>query len=520
MKSIQLCTLVALVFVALFSWKAPAVAQDTGIVPEKKLAKELQGLADVCYEMGIKAKDRGIYNFAKSFFNHALLYDPDHRETRKILGFKKKGKDWVGDKEDYGMPTSNTVRKEKEAEAFGKVWDETKDLRTKAADKLFEFVADEKLDTRQRILALHHLMLIDPLHDKAHRAAGLEAAAPGTSESPWLHSRDRDFAHQRNTWNSGTPDAAVVTDKTPYEETLGLTLAKARGERFFFHIGTDLNAETLAQTLTPFADSTWKRAHEYLGLTLEEAPKEDAKRLHYSVFQTRDKYAQFIEKCAGIEDAARRKEIAEQGYGYATRKPNGNVWLYPFPNEPSALRDGVAHEIGSYIIGSKCGYRLYWLNRGLGFTLSNRAMGTVKATFVTIKGTAIIDSGGVESMPGLGTNAGSWRFKVILAIAGGKSLNLKDLTQVSPSGFTELHGAFAFGYTEFLLEKHQAKLAPFLEDAYNDTYQRYQKKEKTESPDDTLNRLLKHLDLPIDKIQTDFAAWAAENYLKLPKKES
>lgn len=518
MKRLCLSATLALCLLS-FTLRPQAQAQDLGITPDKKLAKELTALADLCYDMGIKAKDRGIYNYAKSFFNHALMYDSEHKDTRKILGFKKKKGEWVADKDDYGMPRSNTVSREKEPEAYRKVWEDTREARSKAADKLYEFVADTTLETRQRILALHHLMLIDPWHEKGHRAAGLEAAKPGTSEDLWIHTLDSDYAHQRNAWVSGVPDAVMVSEKTPYEEALGLKFSKARGERFFFHVCMDTQAENIARNLTPYADATQRKAAELLGLDLGEVPKEDAKRLHYTFFQHRRDYAQFVDKCAGIDDPARKKEVAEQGWGYATRKPTGNVWLYSYPENDSALRDGIAHEIGSFTIAAKCGYRLYWLNRGMGFTLSNRAMGTCKSTFVAIRGTAIIDSGGVDAMPGLGTNAAAWRFKVILAIAGGKSLNLGELTKATVSGFSELHAAFGFCYTEYLLAKHKDKLAPFLEDAYKDSYERYQKKEKPETNEETLARLLKHLGTSQDSLQTEFALWATQNYMKLPKKE-
>ena len=507
-----LCAVLALV--ALCALRAPAAADETGITPDKKLAKELEKLADLCYAMGIKAKDSGIYNYAKSFFNHALLYDPDHKDTRKILGFKRKGKEWVAEKEDYGMPVRNTARAEKERELYERIWVETKAEREKAADKLFEFVADPKLDSKQRLLALYHITLIDPWHDKAHRAAGMERGS-GTSEV-WVHSLDADFNHQRGDWMKGIAQGAEVAEKTPYDEQMGITFGKARGERFFFHVNCAAGSQEIALRLVPFAEASWRKAHDYIGQALEDAPKEDAKRLHYTVFDDRPNYAKFIETCAGIEDANRRREIAEQGWGYATRKPSGNVWLYPRTQDDAALRDGIAHEIGASIIANKCGYRLYWLNRGLGFTMSNRAMGTVRASFAPVKGTSVIASD-VESMPGDGTCTAAWRFRVVVAIAGGKALGLSELTRATVASFGELHCAFAFCYVEYLLAKHREKLAPFLKESYDDTYARYQKKESPENGEALLARLLKHLGTTSDALQTDFALWAVDNYIRLPK---
>jgi hypothetical protein len=509
---LALCAMLALVM--LCSLQRPTAADGTGITPDKKLAKELAGLADLCYAMGIKAKDSGIYNYAKSFFNHALLYDADHKETRKILGFKKKGKEWVADKEDYGMPVRNTARAEKERELFERIWVETKGEREKAADKLYEFVADPKLDSRQRLLALYHITLIDPWHEKGHRAAGMDRGS-GANEV-WVHKLDADFAHQRGDWTKGVSPAASVAERTPYEEQLGISFGKARGERFLFHVNCAAGAEEIAARLVPFAEASWRKAHEFIGQELAEAPKDDAQRLHFTVFDDRPNYAKFIDKCAGIEDANRRREIAEQGWGYATRKPAGNVWLYPRTQEDASLRDGIAHEIGASIIANKCGYRLYWLNRGLGFLMSNRSLGTVRANFAAVKGTAVIPSD-VESMPGDGTCTAAWRFRVALAIAGGKPLGLSELTRATVAGFGELHCAFAFCYVEYLLAKYRDKLAPFLKEAYDDTYARYQKKEPPESGEAVLARLLRHLELTSEALQGEFALWALDNYLRLPK---
>ncbi len=49
-----------------------------------------------------------------------------------VREFKKKGKEWVADKEDYGMPTRNTIRPEKEREVYEKIWSDTKAEREKA----------------------------------------------------------------------------------------------------------------------------------------------------------------------------------------------------------------------------------------------------------------------------------------------------------------------------------------------------------------------------------------------------
>ena len=192
------------------------------------------------------------------------------------------------------------------------------------------------------------------------------------------------------------------------------------------------------------------------------------------------------------------------------------MWLYPRPEESAGLLDGFAHEIGAYTIASKCGYRLYWLNRGFGFTMSNRAVGSVRANFAPVRGSQVIPSD-VEAMPGNGTNAAAWRFNVVLAIAGGKTLGLTALTRTNSASFGEAQCAFGFAYTEYLLTKYRDKLAPFLKDAYDDTYERYKKKEPPESGDETLARLMKHLDTTSDALQTDFALWAVDNYLKLPK---
>ena len=53
--------------------QAPAVAlDDYGIKAEKKMAKVLADCADACYECGDKAKEKGLYRLARSYFDHAL----------------------------------------------------------------------------------------------------------------------------------------------------------------------------------------------------------------------------------------------------------------------------------------------------------------------------------------------------------------------------------------------------------------------------------------------------------------
>ena len=488
----------------------PGEAQDLG-EPDKNLAKELKNLAEVCYKCGENAREKGIYTYARSFYDYALRYDLDHKETRKVLGYKKKKNEWVLSGE-LAVPSSNTCKPGTEKELLGKLWPETLPVREKAADALFKFVEDKKLDRAQRLIALYHIIQLCDTHAKSRAVLNHV-----TNEGLWISALDQDAAKDRASW-AAAAKVEKTEDKTPYEEKLKITFSKFRGERVLVQAYVGNLSESMAESCARMGDASIARAYNLLGLEMPAAATADVSRYHFTVFNVREDYAKFVENCSGIDDNSKRREAA-QASGCGTRNPFGTVWLNTNNDNDESQRDAVAHAVGSFIISAHCGWNLYWLTRGFAYFMSTQMMGSTKATvFASMKSTApLIDSGGVNSLMGLGTCAEGWRWRIARTAATDKLATLTQMTTAQVAGYDEQRMAQAFCLVDYLVNAHREKLSGFLKGSVEESKKRKADGKAAETPQEAQDRLLKELGQTEDDFNKAFREWVLATYINLPQ---
>lgn len=501
-----------LLLLALLSAPQPtATAADTfGLTPEKKLAKVLEKCADTCFDCGDKAKELGLYTYARSFFDHALRYDPDHRDTRKVMGFKKKGKAWVLD-EDM-IPLADKINEAKRQELEAKLSASTEPIRRKAADELWKLVIDKELSAQQRMLALYHTVRLYPESRDAQKAVR------SSSAYMWYkHQLDDESDTLRQKWISGATEGKVIEGRTEYETGIGFAMEKRRGDWVVVHtlLVSEVGPEW-TRVLTQFAEAARKRSLETLGLPDPKMPETDEQRLHYTVFKQRDHFAKFIEACSNINDAAQRAEYAKVGYGAEVYRPYGAVFLYERLENDWSLRDAIAHDLGAKAVVRNTGWNCYWLVRGSGYLNSTQMNGSAATTMYAVKTSAVIDSGGRESLPGLGKCAAGWRLEVAMEVAAGSEMTLDALTKHRAPDYSTREMAHAFAMTEFLTLKYKEALKDFLDSARTELALRSKEKRQPESSEELTERLLKTLGKSGDELQAEFRAFVTENYVQLP----
>ncbi|MCB9934081.1 MAG: hypothetical protein H6840_00170 [Planctomycetes bacterium] len=508
------CAALAAVALLLLAAPRPAHADPNfGITPEKKLAKALADLADTCFECGDIAKQKGLYTYARSFFSHALEYDTDHKKTRKVMGFERKKGTWV--LEEDMVPLTDKINEAKRDELTEKLRLDTTPVREKAAEALWKFVEDTDLTANQRLLALWHVVQICPEHRGAQKAA---RSAPAYQ---WFkHTLDDDAETNRQVWIQRAPEGEVLEERTPYEEQSGLPMAKRRSDWLIFHMDIGEKGPDWAKSLLQYGEACRTHVFELLATEPPKPPEKDEHRLHYTVMVDRDRYARFVEKCSGITDAAHRKEAATVGWGTPTYNPYGSVWLYPRLDNDYGLRDGIAHDLASKEIFRFCGTEgAYWLARGLGYLSSTHMNGSTQGTFYAVKTTGVIDSGGRESLPGLGNCAAGWRLRVAMEITGGTELKPGELARLRVVDFSQREMAHAFCYTDFLVNQHRAGLSEFLKACYDERARRYKEKQDPETATEILARLYKTLETTEEDFMAAFRTWALANYVALPIQE-
>lgn len=503
-----LSCVLALAVVGALSRPADAL-DDFGITADKKLAKALGDLADTCYQCGEKAKEKGLYTNARSFFDHALRYDPEHKNTRKVMGFKKKKSEWV--LEEDMIPLKDIVNESKRAEIESKLINETRDLRTKAADTLFKFVSDTALPAESRMLALFHTLRICPEHREAQKAA---RANPATTWFKHALDDEHETLREKRIGDIAAPEK--IAELSGYEKALGYSIPKRRSTWFIVHCDMGEAGEAWVEPLTRFAEASRNHQLELMGMTSPAAPKQDAHRLHYTVIATRERFAAFIDKCSGLTDASERAEISKVSSGAQVFNPYGSAWLYPNTENDHGLRDAIAHDVALKDVFRCTGEAGYWLAHGFGYLNSTHMNGSCSSTFYGTRSSGVINTGGKESLPGLGSCAAGWRLEVALALAGNKALKPSQLATTRVNDFTEDHMAAAFCIADFLSSQHREKLKAFFESALAERMKRIKEKATPETASEIVSRLYTELGMDEAAFMTAMKAWATVNYLKLP----
>lgn len=502
---------VAAVALALLAVSLPVRADaNFGITPDKKLAAALEKLADTCFDCGDVAKGKGLYTFARSYFNHALKYDIDHKKTRRVMGYEKKKGVWV--LEEDMVPSEDKVAAGKEEEVIQKLRIETTPLRERAAGTLWPFVDDRKLELSHRMLALYHVLRICPEHREAQKAA---RSSP--ENYSYKHVLDDEAYTQRTLWIQRASEGEVVETASQYDQQSGIPFAKRRGGWLVVHMDIDANRNAeWAKTLLQFTTASHARAFELLGLEAPKPPEKDEHRLHYTVLSQRDRFALFVERCSGIADSGLRKDMANKSGGGQTFSPYGCVWLYPNLTDDYGLRDGMSHDIATKEILRHCGNGATWLMRGMGYMNSTHMNGSVRTKFWVHKATGVIDSGGREALPGMGDCAAAWRVEIGMQAAAGVDVTLTELVKVPDPEFSQREVAAAFCFTDYLVNQHKAKLAEFLKSAHAEGQRRMKEKLAAETPAEIVARLYQTMETDEASFQSAFRAWVLSNYYVLP----
>jgi len=509
---LKFCIAAALLVAAVGTYTAQAGSQpdnNFGITPERRLARSLQKVADVCFECGDKAKEKGLYQHTRSFFNNALLYNPDHAQTRRTMGFRKRRGDWV--LEEDLVPLSDNVVEARRPQLEQSLTTETLPIRQKVAEELFGYVENTSLPLEQRMLALFHTLRICPEYAPAQRAA---RAVP--AEIWFRHDLDNEGEIHRVVWLQRANAGERIEEHTDYERRCGFRFEKRRSSWFIVHVDVGPESTKWAENLTRFAEASRTRSLELLGLPAGTPPERDDHKLHYTVLNQRERFARFVDQCSGITDASHRAEVARDSGGTPVYNPFGSVWLYPRLDDDHGLRDAVAHDIASKEVFRYAGLNAYWLGRGMGYINSAQMASSTRAQFYGIRSTGVIDSGGREALPGLGPSPAGWRLRVGMELIADSSMSLSDLGRLRISDYHEREMAHAFCFTDYLVHNHREKLAAFLRDAFQERSNRAREEIAEETGPELIARLLRNLEMTEQQFMDGFRLWAFETYFRLP----
>lgn len=506
MRYLSVFSVVMFLLVAISSRPAHAL-EDFGLEPDKKMAKAFEDMADACYECAAVAEKKGLNLLARSYYNHALEYEIDHKKTRKRMGYKKKKNKWVL-KEDM-LPTRDAVPEAKRAEREQALVNETADIRREAADKIFEFAKNPDLDMKTRMLAVFHTIRMLPDHRGAQKA--LRTRIEGEFA---IHALDDLYWSSRQKWIDAEDEGKAIDEQSSYEKTAGIEMTKTETDWLVWHVRLGGHSKEWVQNLAKFGEASRNQVFEALGMKEPKPPAKREHKLHYTVFDTREDFKVFVNKCSGHPDAAYRKEVANAGGGMNVNNPFGAVWLYPGKASPRWMHDSISHELAGMEIQRHTGNAGFWLMKGFGYLMSSRMSSTTSARFFAVKKSQMIDSGGVDALPGFGDSPCGWRLQVAMQVVAESAMDSLELATTSEP--TNISMAHALAYVEFLLSEKKEKFKAFLKDAQSERGKRFKNQQPPEDATEIHGRLTAAMETSTKGLHEEFRQWVIANYIRLP----
>ncbi|MCF6228909.1 MAG: hypothetical protein L3J82_09690 [Planctomycetes bacterium] len=509
MKRLSVITVVVLALLV-FSSKPAVALEDFGVEPDKKMTKAFEDLADACYECAGIAEKKGLNLLARSYYNHALQYEYDHKKTRKRMGFKKKKKKWVL-VEDM-LPLKDSVPQAKRAEREQALINETASIRRKAADRIFELATNEKLDTRTRMLAVFHTIRMLPDHRGAQKA--IRSRLEGQFA---VHALDDLYWSARDKWIESEADGKPIEEQTDYEKKSKMEMVKTESDWVVWHGRIGPESKAWLNDFAKFGEASRNQVFEALGLEEPKPPTKRERKLHLSVFDEREDFKVFVNTCSSHPDAAYRREVAEAGGGMNVYHPFGAVWLYPGQDSSRWMHDGISHELASMEVQRHTSDAGFWIMKGFGYLMSARMASSTKARFFQTKKSQVIESGGVDALPGFGDSPCGWRLLVAMSVSAGKEVRAVELAKAKE--FTNHTMAHAFAFVEFMLLEKKEKFKAFLLDALKERNRRRADKLPPENNVEVLNRLVTAMEIDRNALHEEFCAWVLKTYVRLPAEE-
>ncbi|MCU0726554.1 MAG: hypothetical protein MUE73_12315 [Planctomycetes bacterium] len=219
-----------LVLIGLFA--VPSVlAKDPPKPSELYAEKETEfrrAVAAKYLELGDEAKKQKLFQFAREAYHEALAYDPNYPAARKVLGFVRKGSEWVIDpSEARKLPEQNSKVETMPQSEFDKILEAFKDSKKKV--ELFvgrkyaglgKWCEKEGLADQAK-KAYEKAIILDPDNEVARTGLGYQKV-----DGEWLTEKQL-LARQE-------AKEGKLVDDTPsrYEGPLGIQLHKMESAHF------------------------------------------------------------------------------------------------------------------------------------------------------------------------------------------------------------------------------------------------------------------------------------------------
>jgi tetratricopeptide (TPR) repeat protein len=158
----------------------PALAKDAGLTFfEAEYKKMAKSAAKKLWGVAKDAKKLNLHGFAVETAAYALDFDPNQKDARDYLCYRKKGDGWERDEDAYAKLGKQNLKNQKESQA---TFDKKVEKWRKARDKVNQFVADKYVQIgnackakgfdEQATKSFERALLIDPQNDGANKGVG------------------------------------------------------------------------------------------------------------------------------------------------------------------------------------------------------------------------------------------------------------------------------------------------------------------------------------------------------------
>lgn len=420
---------------ALFASRALLGQQDAGSELDRKFESLDRRIAEGLTTAARAAASKGLHEEATHDHRLALGYEPDRSESRRALGYVRKGDSWERD-------LSRRVKRENEPEG------ETLDTLLEAYAEHRERAAIERArqgfaeiaswchskgDSAGESRAWRRLLTLDPDHARAREALLYERTPSGG----WVLVKDA--LRIRSAPSGEERDGGEVAKRT------GLSLSGRATERLV--VLADLSASELSN-LVRHGEAARVLFHEIF------APAEPVNATTELVFvEERGDFATFIEKSRPEDSPEKRKRDAEELAGAGSRVDG----FYAFcVGQAGEREDAAIGEVADDLFSKMSwGARFPWLDEGIQAYFTARLHDSCE--FYTIGENT--EAEGVERI----SSPSTWPARLRSLVATGEDPALDALLRMEDvSVFTADHLAKSWSLHEFLLETRREAFQKFV----------------------------------------------------------
>ncbi len=433
---------------ALLAAATAAFAQDPPAKPpaeeyEERKAKIHRNLADEYFKIGEFLTGQKMFTSARSEYNKALHFNPDHEGANKALCKRRDDQgQWEVDPDKKPNMGDNLagdeklkcrVQYDKKVDTMGKTIGNQ-------YSSLGDFCASNKMET-ESVECWKKAIEFDPQNSNARKKLKHERQG---KDGPWLPPFESKIRKELREGIAKADGGQPTKEQTKVEADLGLTHEKRKSKNFSIEAG-GLTQEKLKVELQ-HAEHAYAMFQKYFN-----QQSLFGQEYHFIVLKDKSVHEKYVDRYhpgpAAKKDQA-RKSAGMGGF------PNSEWTLGDRPH----VNDWVVHMTAQWCSEHLVGGERHWLHEGLAYHFTKTMLGTAGTLCVDLAGTG--SEGGGKNYQ----DPENWPIVIRTWIREGKDPSIAEV--VKATNLAELSGGETvkgWSLIDFLVTEHREKFIDFMQ---------------------------------------------------------